>query len=147
MKGMDDLPTTQPMNPTPSSGGGSPVGSMAKESAPPTANAEAPLITEIGKEVDLPAEVKKAGVTLRSDTVTLPKPVQHMGLTPVGQSAPTQSQAATVALPLTDDQIAKGLHQSLLTSWRWLAEWCTRQLKQAHVLLTSVQGKIVRTKT
>lgn len=144
---MDDLPNTPKITPqTLSTGGGSPVGSMAKESTPPVGNVEAPLVTEVGKEVSLSPEVKKAGVTVTSDTVVLPKPVQHMGVKQVGQSAPVPP-IPTVTLPLSDDQIAKGLHQSLLTSWRWLAEWCTRQLKQAHVLLKSVGGKIVRTNT
>ncbi len=146
MKSMDTLPTTNqtiPPPPVPPMGA-TPVGSMAKEAPPIVENAEAPLITEIGKEVELTPEVRKAGVTMKSETIVLPEPVQRMGVTPVGPSAPQPIPAVT--LPLSDDQIAQGLHQSILSSWRWLAEWCERQLKQAHIILKSMQGKAVREK-
>lgn len=125
----DDLP--KPTISPPASA----VGSIAKESAPLTGHIEAPLITEIGKEMELPPEVAKAGVSIQSDTVVLPPPVAQRGVKPVGAQAPA-SAAATIALPLSDDQIAKGLQQSLTTSWRWLAEWCKRQLLQARKLFT-----------
>lgn len=146
---MDPLPNTPPAS-SPNTGGSAVplTGSMAKEQAPMTVTPEAPVIVELGKDADLPHEVQRAGVTMQSDSVTLPKVVQNMGVTAVGSSAPPVSApAVTVVLPLTDDQIAQGLHQSLVSSWRWLAEWCERQLKQAHILLTSAHGKIIRTKT
>lgn len=146
---MDPLPnTSQRSSATPAMPAGSMVGSMAKEQVPLTATPETPSLSEVGKEVDLPQEVQRAGVTIQSDTITLPKVVQNMGVSAVGPSAPPSSApVATVVLPLTDDQIAQGVHQSIMTSWRWLAEWCERQLKQAHILLTSAHGKIIRTKT
>jgi len=42
---------------------------------------------------------------------------------------PTKNQNAKVTLPLTDDQIQKGLHHQVWESIRWLAEWCIRQVK------------------
>lgn len=39
------------------------------------------------------------------------------------------SQKPKVTLPLTDDQIQKGLHHKIWEGIRWLAEWCARQLK------------------
>lgn len=138
MKPMDTLPkptttSSLPVSPPP------PVGSMAKEVTPVSENTEVSRITEIGKEVELPPEVKKAGVTIKSDTVILPKPVAQMGVTPVGSAAPVSSPPTKV--PLTDDQIAQGLHQSILSSWRWLAEWCARQVKLTHKFVTTIQGK------
>ena len=44
----------------------------------------------------------------------------------VGAAAP---QKPKVTLPLTDDQIKKGLHHKVWEAIRWLAEWCARQLK------------------
>lgn len=124
---MNDLPNTnQPPAPPP-------VGSMAKETAPVIETIESPIITEIGQEVGLPPEVKKAGVTMQSETVALPTPVQQLGVTQTG--APPPLKPASVVLPLTDDQIALGLKQSLSQSWRWLSEWCKRQ---ARLVLRSV---------
>lgn len=122
------------------------MGNMAKEAEPQTTPFEAPQLTEIGKDTGLPPEVKTAGVSMQSDTIELPHIVSQMGVTAVGPAAPpVAGAAATITLPLTDDQIAQGLHQSLLSSWRWLAEWCDRQLRQAHVLLGSAKGKPIRT--
>jgi len=144
---MNDLPNTPPTAaPAPNPAVGSAVGNMAKEVAPQITPVEAPQMTEIGKDTELSPEVKMAGVSMQSDTIELPHLVQKMGVSAVGPAAPpTLGAAAVITLPLTDDQIAQGLHQSLLSSWRWLAEWCERQLKQAHVLLSSSKGKTVRT--
>lgn len=141
---MDDLPTSTPVQPqTPQ--GIQPVGTVHKESAPPVGNTEAPLIQEIGKEVGLPPEVEHAGVRMQSDSIELPPPVKNMGVKAVGSPAPAPSQTTTVKLPLTDDQIAQGLSQSIFSSIRWLAEWCERQLKAAHVMVKNIKGKGVRT--
>lgn len=80
-------------------------------------------------EVDLPKEVIAVGVSQRPTNVKIPQAVQQMGVTIVGQSQTTQ-QAPTVALPLTDDQVAQGLKVGVTNSWRWLAEWCKRRLMQ-----------------
>ncbi len=139
---MDDLPAQQkPTQPVPVAG---PVGSMAKESTPPVSQPESPLITEIGKEAELPAEVKRSGVSLRPDSIELPPPVVSAGVTPVGPAAAPQPQVTAVPLPLTDDQIAQGLSQGITTSWRWLAEWCERQLKAAHLMVKRIHGKVTR---
>ena len=94
---------------------------------------EAPALTEVGREAPLAAEVSQAGVKIHPTSVTLPQPVSQMGVTAVGQSTPPP--AVSVTLPLTDDQIAAGLHQGITSSWRWLAEWCMRKLKQLHKTL------------
>ncbi|MBI5018807.1 hypothetical protein HZB58_00865 [Candidatus Gottesmanbacteria bacterium] len=145
---MDDLPnaksnTSPPVNPQPAGV----VGSMAKEVAPIVGAVEAPLMAEVGKDTELSPEVRMAGVSMKSDSIELPHIVQKMGVSAVGPAAPPASQVAAITLPLTDDQIAQGLHQSLMSSWRWLAEWCERQLKQAHILLTSAKGKTTRSTT
>jgi len=152
---MDDLPKT---NPVPShqpkadrpfgeasqpAGGGGQVGSISEEVAPVTGNAEVGVFSEIGREVELSPEVKKAGVTIKSDTIVLPPSLTELGMREV---TPPPAAASKVVLPLSDEQIAQGLQQSLLSSWRWLAEWCRRQLLQAHVILKTVKGSSVRSK-
>ncbi len=49
--------------------------------------------------------------------------VKAVGMQPVKQAN------SKVILPLSDDQIKKGLHHKVWEAIRWLAEWCTRQLK------------------
>jgi hypothetical protein len=65
-----------------------------------------------------------------------------MGVQPIGQNIP--SAAPAVSLPLSDDQIATGLKQSIWSSWRWLAQWCVRKLKQVHMGLKTIHGKLTR---
>jgi hypothetical protein len=121
------------------------MGSMAKESGPNISFVEAPLIQEVGQETPLSNEVAKAGVTIQPTTVTLPPSVQQLGVKAVGQAPSSVVAAPSVALPLSDDQIAIGLHQSLMSSWRWLAEWCARQLKFVHITVKQIRGKAIRT--
>lgn len=121
-----------------------PSGGMAKESEPHITFTDIPELTEVGKEMPLPAEVVQAGVTMHPTSVPIPPAVARMGVTQVGHTAPV-APAVAIALPLSDDQIAEGLHQGIISSWRWLAEWCVRQLKQAHVMVKTIHGKIVRT--
>lgn len=106
---------------------------------------EFPLRDVSGQEIELPREVASAGVKVRPTSVSLPTPVTQLGVKPSGPSVPLGT-GATVVLPLSDEQIAVGLHQSLTSSWRWLAEWCLRRLKQLHLVLKSVHGKFVRVK-
>lgn len=142
MNTLPDSPQKSQSNQKPQSDPVSSIG-MAKEAEPPVTVSEAPVITEIGKEHELPPEVTGAGVTMHPNSVDIPKSVADLGVQSVDQAyaAPV---TPPVPLPLSDDQIAKGLHQSILSSWRWLAEWCVRQLSMAHQALKSAHGKIVR---
>ena len=96
-----------------------------------------------GQEFALPKEVISAGVRVQPTTVPIPQSVAQMGVKPAGGNIPVQT-TTTVVLPLTDDQIAVGLHQSITNSWRWLAEWCVRRLKQLHVAVKTIHGKLIR---
>jgi len=87
----------------------------------------------VGQEVSLPKEVQQVGVSVIPTTVPLPPQIQQMGVQSVGANVhPTSTNGSGVTLPLTDEQIAKGLHESIATSIRWLAEWCTRQILMMH---------------
>lgn len=143
----DTLPQSNPPPPPASSGGTpQPVGSMAKETGPHISSVETPLVIEVGQETSLPSEVVKAGVTIQQTTVSLPPSVQQLGVKTVGATSSVVPVAApAVSLPLSDDQIASGLHQSIMSSWRWLSEWCVRQLKQVHIAVKKIHGKIIRT--
>lgn len=126
MKYMDD-----PQN-TKYSGGsiqesGSP--GMAKE-AEPMSSSELPF-KELGRDIELPKEVVSAGVKVQPTTVAIPKPVSQMGVAQTG-SVPVET-GTTVTLPLSQPQIQEGLGRSVLDSWRWLAVWCVRRLKQLHL--------------
>ncbi len=69
-----------------------------------------------------------------------------MGVKPLKQTPVINSSGTVIALPLTDDQIIQGLQQNVTNSWRWLAQWCLRKLKQLHLILKSIHGQIVRIK-
>lgn len=96
-----------------------------------------------GTEIALPKEVISAGVRVQPTSIPIPVPVAQMGVAPAGKNI-VPSQAVTVTLPLTDDQIAQGLRQSITSSWLWLAHWCIKRLKQLHLGIKSVQGKMIR---
>lgn len=119
------------------------VGVGGKEIEPPAQSlGETPALKEVGHEVPLTAEVSGAGVKIHPTTIQLPQKVSQMGVKVVGQ-APAPP-VITVKLPLSDEQIAQGLHQSIMSSWRWMAEWCIRRLKQVHLGFKSIHGKIMR---
>lgn len=129
---MSDLPTTPTdttVSPT------APTGSMGKEVEGGIGLAEAGLRDTSGVEVEIPKEVASAGVKVQPTTVPIPPPVAQMGVTPAGANVPGQT-TTTVVLPLTDDQLAKGLKASISSSIRWLAVWCVRRIKQLQKTIT-----------
>lgn len=132
---MDNSNTTNTTNSTNTTNNPiGPVGgiTIGKELEPAVGVLEEATLKDVSgkKEIELPKEVAAAGVTTQYTTVQLPQSVTQMGVKPVGQAV--MPQAATTPLPLTDDQIAQGLKQSITSSWRWLAEFCVRKIKQLH---------------
>lgn len=120
-----------------------PAAGVSKETEPLPAG-EAPQLEEIVAEVELEPEVEAAGVEKKSERVTLPPDVKKMGVTPVGPSQKVVATSTSVKLPLTDDQVTTGLHAQIISSIRWLAEWCVRQLKKAHFHLRVIAGHTIR---
>lgn len=118
------LATIKPKEPAPAGGG---ISGKEKEGNA-IGLSEFP-ITDIGKEVELPKEVTAAGVKTQPIVINIPKPVARMGVQPTGQNV-TIGTGSTVTLPLTDEQIAQGLKESIASSWRWLAQWCKRKFMQ-----------------
>ncbi len=103
------------------------------------------LADATGQELELPKEVVSAGVRVHPTTIKIPAPVSKLGVKPSGMNIPVQT-TSTVVLPLTDDQIAKGLHEGINNSVRWLAEWCVKRLKHLHYTLKNVNGSLLRVK-
>lgn len=93
-----------------------------------------PPVEEVGVLPELAPELKEVGVEQVSETVNLPQPVSHAtGLTHAGPTTPVTAQLPLkIKVPLTDDQIRKGLHQKVADSILWLAYWCLRQIKVAQ---------------
>ncbi|MBI5613488.1 hypothetical protein HY947_01035, partial [Candidatus Gottesmanbacteria bacterium] len=118
--------------------------SLGKESESVSlSSSETPIVRELGKDVPLPKEVISSGVKMQSASVTLPKAVSSLGVKPVGNAVPV-SNAPSIVLPLSDDQITSGLHKGVADSIRWLSEWCVRRLRQVHLAIRSIGGKTVR---
>lgn len=140
---MSDLPTptgnnpTDTTNPVPVVSTG--IGGKEKESG--VASAE-PALRQVGQEMEVSSELTSAGVKVHPTSIPIPSPISKMGVQATGQNV--SAGVPAIALPLTDDQIAQGLKQGVASSWRWLAEWCVRKLKQVHMGLKSIHGNLVR---
>lgn len=110
-----------------------PTGSLSKElEIGRTISTESPL-RDLGKEMDLPREVVAAGVKASPTTIPIPPPVKNLGVRGAGTNIPAATTAA-VKLPLSDVQIAEGLHTNITSSLRWLAEWCRYKLKKLGLI-------------
>lgn len=103
------------------------------------------VLEEVGKEIEPAKEIREVGVKLKKEEVKVPPPIEKLGVKPTGPAIPTPPPA--VSLPLTDDQVMKGLANPILSSLRWLAEFCLRQLKRAHISLKRTRGETVRVKS
>ena len=106
---------------------------------------EREILEVVGKEIEPTKEIKETGVRLKKEEVEVPPPIEKLGVRPVGPAVPPPPPA--VSLPLTDDQVLTGLAAPILSSLRWLAEFCLRQLKKALISLRKIHGRIVRVKT
>lgn len=96
------------------------------------------------KDGELPKEVSAVGVRLQPTIIELPTIVQNAGVQVVNTVAQPVPVTTTIALPLSDEQMAKGLHESVVNSVRWLTEWCVRRLKQMHILVHNTSEKLVK---
>ena len=124
----------------------SPINSTStgdKEKEAPRSNASE-IVQEVGKQVEIPSEVEKAGVIHYKETIEIPPDVRKMGLTPTGANVPVVSQTPQVTLPVSDQIVYQGLHADFTNAVKWLAVWCMKKLKTAHLALKKVHGKIIR---
>jgi hypothetical protein len=142
---MTDLPDATISNtpPLPPSGTPMSVTPGGKEGSAGMVALPEGLRDATGQELELPKEVAGAGVKVTPTVIPIPQSVANMGVKPAGQNIPTQT-TSTVVLPINDDQIVVGLHQGVVSSWRWLSIWCVKQLKRLHIAIQSVGGKNTR---
>lgn len=78
----------------------------------------------------------------RAESIKLPSDLTMIGLQPV--SATQFSSYKNIKLPISDEKIIKGLHEPITSSYRWLAEFAVFVLRQSHLALRVVHGKIIR---
>lgn len=116
-------------------------GAAGKEIEPVSAKTETNTLSEIGQEIFLPQEVKRAGVTIKSESIDLPAALAQSGVKAVG-SPVHETPGSSITLPLSEEQVANGLHQSISSSFRWLAEWCKRQMIEAHKTLKTIHAGV-----
>lgn len=128
-----------------------PIDDLIKKQTPPSAGipieAE-PRIThmeglQMQEAVELePSEELSPFMKQRSETIKLPSELSKMGLQP---AAPSQfSTYKNIKLPISDEKIIEGLNSPVSSSRRWLSELALYLLKQAHLTLRMVGGKIIR---
>ena len=98
------------------------------------------------REHEIPKEIQ-GHVVKTKEHIEIPPDLRKMGVAaPPVASSVSDVAVKSVKLPLTDDQIEEGLHTQILSSFRWLAEWCLRQLRKAHIHLKKIGAHFVREK-
>lgn len=127
---MNDLPTMSGKSSNPPQSPTITVG-IGKESEGVHISDTESMLKDSVKEMELPKEVEAIGVKTQPTVISIPKPLQQMGVKPIGTNIPSKPVARPV--PLTDEQIAIGLHVSIMDSFRWFAEWCRKQLKHIGI--------------
>lgn len=132
---VDDVSSVPP--PIPTSGPG--LGTKEREFL---AQQDETALEEIRKELEVAPEVSEAGLEVKREEIELPPPLPKIGVTQTGAELPVSPTA--VSLPLTDDKIVTGTGAPVISSLRWLVEWCLRQLKKVHIRLKKVHGRITR---
>jgi hypothetical protein len=106
-----------------------PVGSVTAGGKERMAGESTP-ITEYTRNVDLEPEVEGWLEKLEREDSQLPQPVIDDATGQVVLDDVTaQTSQFKVVLPLTKEEVQKGLHHKVMDSVRWLAEWCLRMVK------------------
>lgn len=126
--------------------------SYGKETAPVTITPEAAPAEEVGQEEESQGEVgKESSEKKKNPKIRLPG--ESPSIDPDAAKAGLKVAPAASAFPsvydvkvpiLTDEEIVKDLKTSPLTGTRWLAELGRYILRQAHITLKNIGGKIVR---
>lgn len=116
--------------------------SKPKESEPFSGKTEAYNLEEV-VEHEVNDEEVKDHVTVRHETIKLPPDLKKMGLKSVSATS-SFSSYQNVKTPLADDKVLTGLHAPITSSLRWLATLALYILRQAHLTLREIHGKVVR---
>lgn len=87
-------------------------------------------VTEFTRQVDLEPEVEGWLEKVEKEDSQLQQPVADPASAGQVLLDNAQQQSGFKAiLPLTKDEVDKGLQHKVLDSVRWLAEWCIRMIK------------------
>ncbi len=91
-------------------------------------------VTEYTKKVDLEPEVEGWLEKLEKEDTSLSKPVIDPSDKNKKVLKDTQEEKGRfkVILPLTKEEVDRGLHHKVIDSVRWLAEWCVKMIKMFH---------------
>lgn len=117
---LSDLKNNPPGGPAPSSIAG-------RKEAREAGLQEIPQVPEIS------TEMKEHGVEQVKETVELPEEVKEAGVTHADNLAAYEPPKENLVpnIPLTTQQMKKGLHARVADSLLWLVYWCMRQIKIA----------------
>ncbi len=129
-------PTPQPTPVSAHVGAGresEPVVGGAKVEMPAQPIKESPLSPEVQNYIKVQEDQKK---------MQLPQQLRNMGITAGHDEQPEVPQGPT--MPMSDEQIAYGLHQPINNSVRWLATLMLYLLQQSHYTITTVKGRVRR---
>jgi len=140
-------PVTTQIAATPKAASSEPVGvagSMAKEQMPLVGDSKE-VVQNVATEAEVSPEVSGVGVKAQKENVEVPPDLKKMGVSSAGPTVPVINTASVkIILPISDDQIETGLHMQIYSALRWLAEWCIKKLKKAHLTLKIIHGKVMR---
>lgn len=118
---LSDLKNNPPGGPVPSG-----TVTHGKEIVKPTEE-----VSEFMPPPEVPPELKEHGVEQVAETVELPPEVKQAGVETVDNMAvfepPKENLVAQV--PLSTQQMQKGLHAKVADSILWLVYWCIRQIQ------------------
>lgn len=84
----------------------------------------------------------KPFINVKPQNIKIEPDLQKHGLQPIEKLKYKDFQ--NVVLPLSDENIEKGLHEPITSSLRWLATFATYLLNQSHIKLKVIHGKVVR---
>ena len=126
-----------------------PIDDLVKKITPVSKPKEAEPIPTVKEKYEIKEAVEhqteeevKPYVQARAETIELPPDLKKMGLQPATTTQFPSYQ--NIQLPISDDKIIAALHQPITSSIRWLATLALYLLKQVHLALRIIHGKVVR---
>lgn len=99
-------------------------------------------VNETGEHEVNDEEVKKF-VDINKENLEIDPELKKAGVQVVN-SPPQYPPHLSYPLPVSDEKVIAGLKSPINTSIRWLAELSMFLLRQAHISLKNVHGKIIR---
>ncbi len=115
--------------------------SFSKESEPSLGSGEMLSMDETGEHEVNDEEVKKF-VEINKDQVEIDPELKKAGVEVVEH--PKYPPHLSLPLPVSDERVMEGLHAPINTGLRWIAEFSVYWLRQAHIGLKKVHGKVIR---